>query len=105
MLKTAQITSENTQLQLQRLRDAGVLDHAAAEDLLQAALLYRTVDHAVRLVTGRARPELPAAEHARQSTESLVSKILNQRQDLQGRLDATAVRVRQIFSEQLAIGS
>ncbi|HLJ29715.1 MAG TPA: hypothetical protein VKY85_23610 [Candidatus Angelobacter sp.] len=101
MLKTGHITPENTQLRLQHLRDAGVLDHAAAEDLLQAALLYRTVDHAVRLVTGRARPELPAAEHARQSTESLVSKILNQRQDLQGLLESTAVRVREIFTKKV----
>ena len=106
LLKNAEITPENTHLRLQRLRDAGVLDPGAAEELRKAALLYRTVDHAVRLVTGRARPELPAAEHARQSTESLVARMLNRpnHHDLQGELDSTALQVRQTFSELLKVG-
>lgn len=103
LLKNTEITPENTQRRLQRLQDIGMLDHSTAEELRQAALLYRTVDHAVRLVTGRARPELPAAEHARQSTELLVGRILNRpdHRDLQEELDSTAVRVRQIFSALL----
>lgn len=106
LLKNAEITPENTKLRLQRLQDAGMLDPGVAEELRQAALLYRTVDHSVRLVTGRARPELPAAEHARQSTVSLVARVLNHqnRIELQEELGSTAVRVRQIFSKLLKVG-
>jgi glutamate-ammonia-ligase adenylyltransferase len=103
MLKHDQIVAGNTDRRLRHLQDVGLIDSAVAEELLQAALLYRTVDHAVRLVTGRARPELPAAEHARHATESLVNKILNRprRADLQSELELTAERVRQIFTKTL----
>ena len=106
MLKKAPIAADNTEHRLRALQQAGLLEASVAEELAQAALLYRTVDHAVRLVTGRARPELPAAEHARQATESLVNRILSRRNsgDLQVELEATAVRVRQIFGELLATG-
>lgn len=99
MLRRAQIAPESTDARLQRLQGAGVLDDAAANELRASARLYRTVDHAVRLVTGRARPELPAAEHARQATENLVNRILNRanRHALQAELDSTAVRVREAF--------
>jgi len=100
MLTTAGIEPENTDARLQRLQKGGVLDADTSSQLREAARLYRTVDHAVRLVTGRARPELPAAEHARQATESLVSRILNcpNGHDLQTELDSTAVRVRATFT-------
>ena len=99
LLRNTQITPDNTYLRLEHLRSAGLLDSDIAEQLGQATLLYRTVDHAVRLVTGRARAELPAAEHARQSTELLVNKILNRpgHNDLQEELDATAKQVRAAF--------
>jgi glutamate-ammonia-ligase adenylyltransferase len=104
MLKNGLITSENTNQRLLGLQHAGMLEPAAAEELGRAALLYRAVDHSVRLVTGRARPELPAAEHARQSTECLVRRILNRSPngDLQGELECTAVRVREIFTQTLS---
>jgi glutamate-ammonia-ligase adenylyltransferase len=103
MLKKIPVTSESTYVRLQRLREAGVLDPATAEELSEAAVLYRTVDHAVRLVTGRARPELPAAEHARQATEMMVRKILNRadHEDLQKKLEQTATQVREIFNRVL----
>ena len=106
MLRKSQITSASTQFRLQLLHDARILDRETVESLRDAALLYRTVDHAVRLVTGRARPELPAAEHARKATEALVRKILNRADqgDLQQELDATAGRVREKFN-QLLTGS
>lgn len=105
ILKNAQITADNTDDRLQHLKNAGLIEAAVAEELRQAALLYRSVDHAVRLVTGKARPELPAAEHARQSTESLVKRILNRSNngDLQAELESTAVNVRRIFSEILRV--
>jgi hypothetical protein len=73
------------------------------EELCNAAVLYRTADHAVRLVTGRARPELPSAEHARHATVALVRKILNRPNhgDVQQELESTAHRVREIFNQVL----
>jgi [glutamine synthetase] adenylyltransferase / [glutamine synthetase]-adenylyl-L-tyrosine phosphorylase len=103
LLKSTQIVPENTNARLARLQDSKLLEEDAAAELRSAALLYRTVDHAVRLVTGRARPELPAAEHARQATEMLVSRMLQRprMENLQAELDSTAQRVRQIFSSML----
>lgn len=103
-LKSKCIKPENTQRRLERLQQAGVLGQALAQELLRAALLYRTTDHAIRLVTGRARPELPNAEHARHSTEILVNRILGrpQQTDLQAELEAASVRVREIFGDLLA---
>lgn len=100
MLRQTEIEAENTDARLKRLCEAGAMDQDTTAQLREAARLYRTVDHAVRLVTGRARPELPAAEHARQATESLVSRILNRPNghDLQAELDSTAVRVREAFT-------
>jgi [glutamine synthetase] adenylyltransferase / [glutamine synthetase]-adenylyl-L-tyrosine phosphorylase len=107
MLRAAQITADNTEHRLRELQQAGLLDNSVADELEQAALLYRTVDHAVRLVTGRARPDLPAAEHARQATENLVGRILSRHGngDLQAKLEATAIRVRQIFTRLLNAGN
>lgn len=104
MLKKTEIVAESTDLCLQRLHYAGVLDQATANELRDAARLYRTVDHAVRLVTGRARPELPSAEHARHSTEALVNRILNRSngRDLQAELNSTAVKVREAFVRLLS---
>ena len=99
-LKSERVEPENTQCRLERLQQAGMLAPATTQELLQAAVLYRTVDHSVRLVTGRARPELPNAEHARHSTESLVRKILgrDRQTDLQAELERTAAAVRQTFT-------
>ena len=100
MLRKAEIKPRNTDARLQRLQQTGLLGAQTGTQLREAALLYRTVDHAVRLVTGRARPELPAAEHARQATEELVSRILNRSNghDLQAELDSTATKVREAFT-------
>jgi hypothetical protein len=64
-------------------------------------LLYRTADHAIRLVTGRARPELPVAEHARQATEKMVGRILgtDTECDLQSKLRETQEQVRRLFTK------
>jgi len=53
------------------------------------------------LVTGRARPELPEAEHARHATEMLINKILARAagHDLQAEFRATEDEVREIFTE------
>src|SRR5205085_8778893 len=102
-LKTGAIIAEPIDARLERLtrlQRTDVLGRNSLQELRQAALLYRTVDHAIRLVTGRARPELPAAEHARQATETLVSRMLKRSrgENLQQELNTSAVRVREIFN-------
>jgi glutamate-ammonia-ligase adenylyltransferase len=101
MLAQASQVSGNTEARLEQLHEAGFLEPATFEKLRDAALLYRATDHAIRLVTGRARPELPAAEHQRRAVEALVRKMLSWAEDgdLQRKLQATQTEVREIFLE------
>jgi glutamate-ammonia-ligase adenylyltransferase len=99
MLTEANLVSGNTEEKLLQLQQAGFLPAAISERLCRAALLYRTTDHAIRLVTGRARPELPAIEHHRQAVEKMVRKVLGwpEETDLQAELQKTQKEVRDIF--------
>jgi glutamate-ammonia-ligase adenylyltransferase len=99
MLRKASPIQGNTLDRLQHLRQLDAIDEPTFAELMQAALLYRTADHVIRLVTGRARPELPEAQHARAAVEKLVNRILarEENNDLQGELEQTAKRVRTIF--------
>ena len=101
MLREARLVPGNTLERLATLRQAGLLDATDFEKLREATLLYRTADHAIRLVTGRARPELPVAEHARQATEQMVGRILGMDtgRDLQSRLRETQEQVRWLFTK------
>src|SRR5262249_40660978 len=101
MLKHASLTGGNTLDRLEHLYRTGILPNPVFATLHRAALLYRTADHVIRLVTGRARPELPEAEHARQATDALIDKILNRdsNRDLQAEFSATEHEVRKIFTE------
>jgi glutamate-ammonia-ligase adenylyltransferase len=105
MLRSLSPARGSTIDRLRHLQAMGALDPATGDELVQAALLYRTADHVIRLVTGRARPELPEAEHARAAVEKLVTGILDRdpRRNLQAQLEETAVRVRKIF-EQIVQG-
>lgn len=99
MLWRASLAQGNTLDRLRHLRELQAFEPAAFDTLCGAAMLYRTTDHVIRLVTGRARPELPEAEHARGAVEKLVNKILGQEpgKGLQAQLNQTAERVRAIF--------
>ncbi|HET6934034.1 MAG TPA: hypothetical protein VFI72_04290 [Candidatus Angelobacter sp.] len=103
MLRHASISGGNTLERLEHLHTAGMLDETAFSQLRDAAILYRTTDHVIRLVTGRARPELPEAEHAREAVEKLVKKMVNPRatSTLQEALDATGKEIRQFFEQLL----
>jgi [glutamine synthetase] adenylyltransferase / [glutamine synthetase]-adenylyl-L-tyrosine phosphorylase len=72
-------------------RDAALLDHAAE--------LYRTVEHVLRLVTGRNGRWLPSAEHARGAVEKLASQILRREfsEGLEQELLRTFAEVRSIY--------
>jgi glutamate-ammonia-ligase adenylyltransferase len=101
MLREANLVSGNTLERLDALHHARFLEELDFEKLRRAALLYRTADHAIRLVTGRARPELPVAEHARQATEKMVGRILSTDTecDLQSKLRETQEQVRPLFTK------
>ncbi|HEY6307311.1 MAG TPA: hypothetical protein VI488_12725 [Candidatus Angelobacter sp.] len=100
MLSQALLKGSNTMERLEYLHESGALAQPAFASLHRATLLYRTADHAIRLVTGRARPELPEAEHARRVTQALVNRILGRdsSHDLETELKATEDEVRSIFA-------
>jgi glutamate-ammonia-ligase adenylyltransferase len=104
MLTASSPIEGNTVERLRRLVEIGVLDGTPGEELMRAAILYRTADHVIRLVTGRARPELPEAEHARASVEKLVNRIVDRdpSRSLQGEHEETSILVREIFERMLA---
>jgi len=73
-------------------RDAAVLDHAAE--------LCRTVEHVLRLVTGRNLRWLPSGEHARSAAERLSSQVLRREfaDGLEPELLRTFAMVREIYN-------
>jgi glutamate-ammonia-ligase adenylyltransferase len=99
MLREASLAQGNTLNRLQHLREMNFLDELTFARLHDAALLFRTADHVIRLVTGRARPELPEAEHARKSVQLWTNRILGcpEGEDLQIRLADTSESVRSTF--------
>jgi [glutamine synthetase] adenylyltransferase / [glutamine synthetase]-adenylyl-L-tyrosine phosphorylase len=61
----------NMAAQIEALRSAGVLSKADADSLRQGGAFLRSVDHAVRLVTGKAAEGLPAHVGHREAVENL----------------------------------
>ncbi|MCU1271017.1 MAG: (Glutamate--ammonia-ligase) adenylyltransferase [Acidobacteriaceae bacterium] len=84
---------------LWRCSSAGVLDKHEAAILDHAGELYRTVEHILRLVTGRNGRWLPSAEHPRHSVETLTSQILRREfpEGLEQELLRTFAEVRSIY--------
>jgi len=80
-------------LGLMQKTDAAVLDHAGE--------LLRTVDHMVRLVTGRAAKWLPMNEHSRSAVEKLSAKLLGREfpSGLEAEMDGTFEGVREIYEK------
>ncbi len=54
-----------------------LLDTEEYESLVDAARFLRTVEHLVRMVTGRARKWLPVAEHPRRAVQKLLWRALD----------------------------
>lgn len=92
---------------LWRCAAAGVLEKSDAACLDHAAELFRTAEHVVRLVVGRARKWLPVMEHAREITDKLTSRILRQEfpQGLEPQLERSFREVRSIYDRVLASSS
>lgn len=85
-----------------RLRAAyqhGWLPEQGLHDLLEAAELFRVVEHAIRVVEGRPRKWIPANEAARRSVEHLTRAILRREKilDLESELLRSTRRVREIY--------
>lgn len=89
---------------LWRCAGAGLLEHSDAARLDHAAEFLRTIEHVVRLVTGRVQKWLPATEHAQQATETLTAQILNRQfaNGLDTELLETLSKVRSIYNKVLA---
>ncbi len=66
----------NLRDRLQLLGEHGLLNAAEHQRLQESALFLRTLEHLVRLVTGRARKWLPVAEHPRRSVQKLLWRVL-----------------------------
>ena len=88
----------NLRQRLRRLRERELLTEADCAALDKAAELFRTVEHAVRLVVGKGRKSLPATEHGRTVTERLSARLLHR--EFEGGLEAELTRT---FAEVRAI--
>lgn len=101
MLITGRVKPKNGSLRdrLWACRGAGQLQKGDTAALDHAAEFLRTLEHAVRVVEGRAHSWLPGRERARENAEKLTSQILGQTfaQGLEAELEATLQRVRQIY--------
>lgn len=88
---------------LWRCAAAGVLEKREAAVLDHAAEFFRTVEHVVRLVTGRNGRWIPSAEHTRHAVETLTSQILHQEfaGGVENELLRTFVQVREIYERTL----
>lgn len=89
----------NLRDRLWRCAGCGLIDKSDAATLDHAAELLRTVEHMVRLVTGRASKWLPATEHAYKVTEELVGSALNRKfpNGLNSELTETLLLIRQVY--------
>ncbi|MGA2001171.1 MAG: hypothetical protein ABSG52_14365 [Terriglobales bacterium] len=80
----------NMRQRLRGLAGAHLLGEAEFALLDEAAEFYRALEHAIRIVTGRARKTLPVGEHARSAVEELASLMLGR--SLQGGVEAELKR-------------
>ena len=89
------------------LRQRGLLAPKDAEILDHAAELLRTVEHAIRLVLGKARKTVPSAGPARKAVEELTMRVFGNgcgRKDLDAILQRTHLSVREIYHRELSPG-
>jgi glutamate-ammonia-ligase adenylyltransferase len=93
----------NTRDRLHALAARALLSDDDCATLDAAAELLRTIDHVVRLVTGRRRKSLPVSDHPRQVSEQLVSRMLGRtfREGLARELERTYRLVRPVYQKVL----
>ncbi len=93
----------NLRERLQLLRDRALLTEDEHKLLAAGAHFLRTVEHVVRLVTGRTRKWLPVAEHPRRAVQKLLWRILggDDSFDPEMRLTEVLQQTRQIYLRHL----
>jgi glutamate-ammonia-ligase adenylyltransferase len=97
--------SLNTPERLDVVEKMGHLDRQDAESLLRATTYFRALDHALRIVTGRAEGKIPTAENEREMAAILVERWTGQHTDpanLSSDLLALQMRTRAIFDRIFA---
>ena len=89
----------NIRVKLHQLATRSLLSDNDCATLDSAGELLRTLEHVIRLVQGRARKSLPAAEQARETTERLTARLLGR--ELAGGLEPELERsfqgVRRVY--------
>jgi glutamate-ammonia-ligase adenylyltransferase len=91
----------NLRERLNLLHEHGLLDPGEYDQLTQSALFLRTLEHLVRLVTGRARKWLPVAEHPHRALQKLLWRVLRADDsfDLEMRLSEVLRQTRSIYRQ------
>ncbi len=89
----------NLRERLTLLHEQGLLETGEHDQLKQSALFLRTLEHLVRLVTGRARKWLPVAEHSHRALQKLLWRVLRADDsfDLEMRLTEVLRQTRSIY--------
>ena len=92
----------NLRQRLNLLHQHGLLDAGEWDQLTQSALFLRTVEHLVRLVTGRSRKWLPVAEHPHRALQKLLWRVLRAADsfDLEMRLSEVLRQTRAIYRQR-----
>ncbi|MGA8025534.1 MAG: glutamine-synthetase adenylyltransferase [Bryobacteraceae bacterium] len=97
--------SLNTPERIDILEKMGHLDRADAELLLKATTYFRSLDHAIRLVTGRAEEKLPASEFEREMIAEMMHGWTDQRPtaaSLESELLGLQTQTRHLFERIFA---
>lgn len=91
----------NLRDRLQLLHDHGVLGDDEHQRLAASAHFLRSVEHAVRLVTGRPRKWLPVAEHPRRAVQKLLWRVMGANDSLDPEMQLREVlrQTREIYGE------
>ena len=91
----------NLRERLNLLQAHGLLDANQHDQLTQSALFLRTLEHLVRLVTGRARKWLPVAEHPHRALQKLLWRVLRSEDsfDVEMRLSEVLHQTRFIYRQ------
>ena len=93
----------NLSERLHFLQEQGRLSKQHCAQLVEAARFLRTVEHFIRLVTGRARKWLPLADHPRRSVHKLLwtTQYADQSFDPEIRLREVMRRTRELYLEYI----
>ncbi len=87
--------------QIAALESAGALDTANARTLREAALLYRSIDHAIRMVTGRSANQLPEPALAGRVAQLLKAWQVTVAGELEEAIGNARKQVRELYKRVL----